>query len=220
MSKTCTKCKKEKALGEFHIRSIATAKGDKTYLRSRCKRCKYETVKAWRKVNREKVNQQNREYYTRKKAGIKRKSRQTHEERQARKNAYEKKRRKEDPNYKLRLILRTRLRDALKRNTKSASTLKLLGTTVEHLQQHLEAQFLPGMNWQNHGLGKDKWQVDHIMPCASFDFTQEDQQQQCFHWTNLQPLWDPDNNAKRDKVPTNRHWVDSTTGWVDVELGS
>lgn len=58
------------------------------------------------------------------------------------------------------------------------------------------------------------------MPCASFDLMKEDQQRMCFHWTNLQPLWDPDNNAKRDKVPTNRHWVDSTTGWVDVDLGS
>lgn len=217
MSKACTKCKKEKTLNEFYTFTRPSAKGDKTYVRSHCKQCKYERNKIWQKANRDKYRRHVRDAMRRKRAGIKRKLRQTHEEIQAKRNAYQKKRRKEDPIYKMRCTLRRRLRKALKGNTKSASTFKLLGTTVEHLRQHLEVQFLPGMNWQNHGKGKDKWVVDHIMPCASFDFTKKDQQQMCFHWTNLQPLWDPDNNAKRDKVPENRLWVDSTTGWVDVE---
>lgn len=220
MSKQCTKCKEDKALSEFHTRTIATAKGDKTYLRSQCKQCSYERKKRWTKANRDKYLQLHRETMRRKRAGIKRKPRQTHEEKMSKHNAYVKKRREQDPEYKLSRILRCRLHHALKGNSKSASTLELLGTTVEHLRQHLEAQFLPGMTWQNHGQGKDKWVVDHMMPVRSFDLTQEDQQWQCFHWTNLQPLWDPDNNAKRDKVPENRRWVDSNTGWVDVELGS
>ncbi len=215
MSKVCLKCKEEKSLSEFHIRTIATAKGDKTYVNGVCNRCKYETVKAWRKVNREKCRQQNREYYARKKAGIKRKSRQTHEEIQANGTAYKNKRRKKDPNFKLRENLRSRVYHALYGNLKSARTLELLSTSVEHLRQHLEVQFLPGMNWGNHGKGEGTWQIDHIMPCASFDFTDADQQKRCFHWTNLQPLWEKDNNAKSDKVPENRLWVDSATGWVN-----
>lgn len=220
MSKTCTKCKKEKALSEFYTKAVATAKVDKTYVHSWCKQCMKESSISWQKANRDKYLQRNRETKRRKRAGIKRKPRKTHEELQAKHNAYEKKRYHKDPKFKLRKVLCARLHDALKRNSKSASTLELLGTTVEHLRQHLEAQFLPGMNWKNHGRGNDKWVVDHMMPCASFDLTQEDHQRQCFHWTNLQPLWDPDNREKSDEVPTNRRWVDSTTGWVDVDLGS
>lgn len=217
MSKTCTKCKKEKALSDFYTYKRNTAKGLKSYVYSRCKQCKYEACRAWAKANRNTYRQSVREAMRRKRAGIKRKSRQTHDEYMAKKYVYRKKRYREDPSYKLSIILRRRLLHALKGNTKSASTLELLGTTVEHLRQHLEAQFLPGMTWQNHGQGKDKWVVDHMMPVGSFDLTQEDQQRQCFHWTNLQPLWDPDNNAKRDEVPTNRRWVDSTTGWIQLE---
>jgi len=215
MSKTCSKCKKEKALSGFYTKIVATAKGDRTYVDSPCKQCKYERNKIWRKANRDKYRRQMREAQRRKRAGIKRKPRLTHGEKIAYHKKYIMKRYREDPNFKLGFTLRRRLLHALKGNTKSASTLKLLGTTVEHLRQHLETQFLPGMNWQNHGHGKDKWVVDHMMPVRSFDLTQEDQQRQCFHWTNLQPLWDPDNNAKRAKVPENRLWVDGTTGWID-----
>ena len=197
-----------------------TAKGDRTYVSSQCKPCKYEASKGWRVANRDKYRLHVRDSLRRKRAGIKRKPRQTHEELLAKQASCKKKRYLEDPNYKLRCTLRNRLHDALKRNSKSASSLELLGTTVEHLCQQLEAQFLPGMTWENHGQGEGMWQVDHIMPCASFDLTQEDQQQMCFHWTNMQPLWWKDNRDKWYKVPTNRHWVDSTTGWVDVDLGS
>ena len=214
MSKRCSKCKENKVLSEFGTYKIARAKGDKTYVKSRCKRCQKERERAWREANREKHNQRVRESRARKKAGIKRKSRRTHEENMAKKKAYMKKRKKEDPNYKLRDNLSCRLRMALKHNLKSARTFELLGTTVEHLVQHLEAQFLPGMNWQNHGRGEGKWQIDHIMPCASFNLIDADQQRQCFHYTNLQPLWYKDNSEKSAKVPTNRRWVDCTTGWI------
>lgn len=213
MSKTCTKCKNKKALSEFYTYKRNTAKGLKSYVYSRCKQCKYEACRAWAKANRNTYRQSVREAMRRKRAGIKRKSRQTHDEYMARKYVYRNKRYREDPSYKLSIILRRRLLHALKGNKKSASTLQLLGTTVEHLRQHLEAQFLPEMTWENHGQGEGMWNIDHIVPCASFDLTNEDQQRMCFHWTNLQPLWWKDNIVKSDKVPENRCWVD--TGWVD-----
>jgi hypothetical protein len=52
------------------------------------------------------------------------------------------------------------------------------------------------MSWENHG----EWHIDHIRPCASFsDLTQLEQQKQCCHYTNLQPLWAIDNILKSDK---------------------
>ena len=40
------------------------------------------------------------------------------------------------------------------------------------------------------------WHIDHIRPCSSFDLTDLEQQKQCFHYTNLQPLWWFDNIKK------------------------
>jgi hypothetical protein len=60
--------------------------------------------------------------------------------------------------------------------------------------QHLKDHFLPEMNWDNYGA----WHIDHIRPCASFDLTDPEQQKQCFHYTNLQPLWAADNIRKAD----------------------
>lgn len=91
--------------------------------------------------------------------------------------------------------LRVRLYSALKGNNKSSSTLKLLDCSIDELWNHLESQFQPGMTRENYG----QWHVDHIKPCASFDFSDHEQQKQCFHYTNLQPLWARDNIQKGKK---------------------
>lgn len=100
-------------------------------------------------------------------------------------------------NVRIKTILRHRLYSALRGKNKSARTLELLGCSIEFLREHLEAQFVAGMTWANYG----KWHVDHIRPVASFDFTDPQQQRECFHWTNLQPLWASDNIKKSDKLP-------------------
>ena len=111
---------------------------------------------------------------------------------------YMNKRYQEDPEFKILTILRARLREALKNNSKSASTLELLGCTVPEFKDYLEPQFQEGMTWSNNT--KHGWHIDHIRPCASFDMEDPIQQQECFHYTNLQPLWAEDNWSKGSKV--------------------
>lgn len=112
-------------------------------------------------------------------------------------NSYQHRRRREDPNFKLAVTLRSRIGDALARRAKSSSATVLLGCSISEARAHLEKQFQHGMSWENHALAG--WHIDHIRPCASFDLTDPEQQKQCFHFTNLQPLWAKDNLAKGDK---------------------
>jgi len=114
------------------------------------------------------------------------------------KNKYGKIRYHTDINYKLKTNLRNRLNEAINNKHKSARTMELLGCTIEELKQHLESLFGPGMNWENHS--QFGWHIDHINPCASFDLSDAKQQKECFHYTNLQPLWWYDNLAKSDKL--------------------
>ena len=93
---------------------------------------------------------------------------------------------KNNPQTKLALLLRVRLNNALKEITRYNTSFSLLGCTIKEYKQHLESQFKPEMNWDNHG---DIWEIDHIKPCNSFDLIDIEQQKQCFHYTNLQPLF-------------------------------
>lgn len=99
--------------------------------------------------------------------------------------------------YKILSNLRRRLLTVLKRNKKADSTIKLIGCSKQQLKSHLESKFKNNMNWNNYGRGG--WVIDHILPCSSFDLSQELEQRRCFHYTNLQPLWEYENNLKRDK---------------------
>jgi len=50
------------------------------------------------------------------------------------------------------------------------------------------------ISWENQG----EWHIDHIRPCASFNLDLEEERHKCFHYTNLQPMWCPDNISKSD----------------------
>ena len=84
--------------------------------------------------------------------------------------------------------------------SKHAKSEMYIGCTWDELMKHLESKFQYGMSWDNYGFGKDKWNIDHIIPCASFDLLKTEEQYKCFHYTNLQPLWQNENLAKSDKL--------------------
>jgi hypothetical protein len=114
------------------------------------------------------------------------------------KNTYVNNRYKTDSKFKITILLRSRFRSALKDQNiiKSQNTLDLIGCSLQKLKTHIESQFKPEMNWDNHG---NIWEIDHIKPCSSFDLTDIEQQKQCFHYTNLQPLFKTENRQKYNK---------------------
>lgn len=113
-----------------------------------------------------------------------------------------KRRQQNDPDYRFRKNLRSRLHKAVTRASaaKSGKTMDLIGCTVAELKLHLERQFTAGMSWHNYGHGADRWSIDHRIPCAAYDLTDPEQQRRCFHFSNLQPMWHPENVAKGDRV--------------------
>jgi len=167
--------------------------------------------------NKEERNQKCREYYEENKEELRQKAKEYREnnpekikeyqgeykeanrEELTKKNMdYKRKRLAEDPLFKLIDGLRSRILLAIKSQAgeKAAKSMELLGCSVQHVRDHLESQFTEGMTWENRG----EWHIDHILPCASFNLEDPQEQKKCFHWTNLQPLWALDNIRKGAKT--------------------
>jgi len=111
---------------------------------------------------------------------------------------WQKNKRENSKEFRILSNLRARLFNAIKlgNNQKKGSTQELLGCTIIELAIHLEKQFKEGMSWENYG----KWHIDHITPCSYFDLSKIKEQKKCFHYTNLQPLWEFENLQKGDKI--------------------
>jgi hypothetical protein len=175
--KKCSRCGIEKSESEFYKN-----KGKKDDLRSECKLCYSIIRKEYEQTERakEKHRECSRRYFKR------------HPERH---NASQNKQ-MQKINVKLAHNLRMRLHVALRNISKSDHTLQLVGCSIEHLKEHLEKQFTEGMTWKNYGRGKDKWNIDHKIACANFDLADPEQQKRCFHYSNTQPMWGPENTRK------------------------
>lgn len=61
-------------------------------------------------------------------------------------------------------------------------------------KESITSKFHGEMNWEY--ILSGHIHIDHIKPCAKFDLSDPEQQKECFHYTNLQPLWWYDNLKK------------------------
>jgi len=208
--KFCTKCQKEKPTVDFY-KSLGTIDG----LASWCKKCastankqysisntKRETIEypvqaVCTKCKQSKTNEQ---FYKDKSStnGLTCWCKECY-------NVYNKKRqpqvsqkirekRQNNPIFRLEGNLRARLQKGVERKSKSKGTITLLGCTGEECMEYLESLFWPGMTREN--MGKGGGHIDHIIPVEKFDLSKEEEQKRCFHYTNLQPLWEDDNHTK------------------------
>jgi hypothetical protein len=166
---------------EYYLKNEEKVKqqSKKWYLKN--KEIKNQKSKEWFIKNREKHRQLMKKWFLKNKEYVNKKNRE---------------RRKTDPTVKMISNIRRRILLALKGKNKSTNTMKLLGTDIQGVWNHLESTFKPGMTKENHGL----WHIDHIRPCASFDLNKPEEQLKCFHYTNLQALWAHENLSKGAKV--------------------
>ena len=159
-----------------------------------------ERHKAYREQNREKIKERKKAYRKQNAEKIKDYCKQNRDKIRI----YIRNKRKTDLNFRLSDNLRKRVRKVLNGKSKSKKTMDLIGCSVDFLKKHLENQFQPGMSWNNYGNPNgdhsECWHIDHILPCASFDLSDPKQQQKCFHYSNLQPLWAEDNISKGAKI--------------------
>jgi len=117
----------------------------------------------------------------------------------------QKERIKNDPSFKTERILRCRLNAALYGNCKKETSKDLIGCSWEDIHLYLNEK----------SLNDYQCDVDHIIPCHVFDFTDPNHQKACFHYTNLQKLSSDENrNCKREKLPKNFN----VELWVEKQL--
>ena len=118
-------------------------------------------------------------------------------------NSNRKNRRKKDPAYRLRHYVSGRIRKIIKQlgGTKNGSCMKYLEYSFIQLKEHIEKQFEPWMNWDNHGVydlntwqdgdhATWTWSLDHIIPQADLPYTSmtDDNFKTCWALDNLRPL--------------------------------
>lgn len=121
-------------------------------------------------------------------------------------NEDRKRRYRTNPNFKVAILTRNRIRVAVSKclAEKSDKTINLLGCSASHYVSHIESTWEEGMTWDNHGIheqnGPKRWQIDHIIPVSSFNLLTKSGQRKAFHWSNTQAMWAVDNIRKGNKI--------------------
>jgi hypothetical protein len=210
--KTCTKCNVEKELIEFYWEKKRQRYKTTCILCEKIKNLKRykenpeiikENNKKWIENNKEKFKQlvkNNRgkyKEYDKQYAKINWLKKKTnleyrHKQREYQRN-YRRERRK-CPEFRLKENLRVYFYQTV--INKTNSIFKYLGCSVEEFKIYLEKQFDKNMNWENYG---KYWEIDHINPIETFNFTNETEIYRCWNYQNLQPLTISENRTKRFK---------------------
>ncbi len=162
--------------------------------RNRVQRLK--DTREWRKRNAEHVAEYNKQWHEANNGKALDLNRAWRRDNREKRNGQLRDRYYSDILFRVEITLRNRLKSAIIRRLQkphdSPPTERLIGCTLDQFIVWIEQHFTEGMTWSNYG----KWHIDHARPCCSFDLTDPTQQLECFHYTNLQPLWAIDNCQK------------------------
>jgi hypothetical protein len=146
---------------------------------------KIDSINDYRKRNRREISAQNSRWHRNNRDRIRDRKRE------------ESRRRASNPSNRVASALRRRIAKLLKGLTKPDRSERLIGCQFKIFIEYIKAQFKPGMSMKNYGRA---WHIDHIIPCSAFDLTNESQVRQCFHFSNMRPMWAKANLRKGAKI--------------------
>ena len=185
--KICNKCNLEKDINCFSFRNKT-----KKILFKTCKTCLNIYAKKYREENKIKIKEKTNEWYQKKGHLLKKEYEKINKNKINEKN---REKYKTDKKYRMQKIMRTRFKKTIK--NKNKSFLIYLDCTIDFLNKWLEFQFDDKMTWENQG---SYWDIDHVIPCSSFDLSVEEEIKKCFNWKNLRPLNKIENYKKNNKI--------------------
>lgn len=191
--KECSKCGDIK---ELHKSNFRPRKGSNDGFRGVCLVCQKLHLKGYRMLSHvvESRKIENKKYNSRPDVKEKKKK---YKKKKGSSSEWVRCKYLNDKEFKLKRLLRGRLRELIKG---SMSKTDLIGSSKETIK-HLESLFYDRhdgvrMNWSNHGSGKNKWQIDHIIEFRDIDLNNKNDLKKVCHYTNLQPLWYKDHQDK------------------------
>lgn len=210
----CKECKVQRSSADFYLKDKKRNRYDTT-----CQKCRKTGAKKWHQENREISLKNKKNWHKENRETNLKRFRENYQKRMEEnpKKEYEDRKRwrlentekinvrtreryHTEPNFKLGSRLRGNTNRIIKKGCKkNCKTLKMLGCTIPLVREWLETQFQEDMTWENHG---KLWHIDHFYPVACYNFIQPEEQNRCFHWSNLQPLYKKENLQKNCQIPS------------------
>ena len=209
--KKCGCCKIEKSLDNFGL-----LKSSKDGYKTTCKECRKVETKKYRTNNKEKLKEAQKKWVEKNPDKSKEQKRESAKKRYTKNpqkyrkkmsdwrkdnpekhnkscSKYQTERRKKDPIFKMKQIIRSRIN---RFHSSDKRTEQILGCSYDFFKSYIEEKFVDGMNWDNQG----DWHYDHIKPISLAK--NEEEVLLLSHYTNFQPLWAKDNLKKSNKILT------------------
>jgi len=163
-----------------------------------------EEVKEYQQEHREEKKESKKKWTQEHQGEIKEYNKEYQKEHKNERNKHLKHKRQTDIHFKIKTSVSCAIRNRLRKRLSSKngkSTFTFLPYTIDKLKKHLENQFEPWMNWDNWGVGKGKWSIDHIKPDSSFNYksVEDVEFQECWALENLRPMDTIENIKKSNK---------------------
>jgi hypothetical protein len=161
---------------------------------------KKEYLKSWRLNNKEYMKEYSKNWLSDNPDKVKEYSKRSYLKNKEYLNSYskdyQKKRRLNDPLFKLTTNLRNLIKNSLVKQgyNKKSKTFEIVGISYDEFKEYIESKFKDGMTWDNYG----DWHLDHIIPICSAN-SESDAINLC-HYKNFQPLWAIENQIKGGKI--------------------
>lgn len=182
-NKICPQCKESKLISSFYKNSYMPDGRVRI-----CKTCDKKNSRSLSRVN------------------TRRKYKSTHPDKIRQQHKNYRNKNKDNPAFILRRLISVYVANHLGSN-KKGSIKTYLPYTIEELKSHIENQFEPWMNWNNHGKYLKewddnnqltwRWQLDHIIPHSEFHYNSMMDKEfiECWALKNLRPL-----SAKQNSI--------------------